>query len=217
LLIVRIYSAAALGLITVPALTYAQETPCTRPAPGSVVTQPEELRSHDGALKLDLTYRNVKTADGREEYCYQSNDGSQAPTLRLQPGDLLILRLKNELTTPLRTDSRASHHVDGMPISQPCVSAQMTPLSTNFHFHGLTVPALCHEDDVLKTVVQPGDAPFAYRFRIPPDEPPGLYWYHPHAHGFTNPQVLGERPVRSLSTESSVPTKSWRDCTSSSS
>ena len=30
-----------------------------------------------------------------------------------------------------------------------------------------------------------------YRFRIPPDEPPGLYWYHPHVHGFTNPQVLG--------------------------
>jgi FtsP/CotA-like multicopper oxidase with cupredoxin domain len=71
----------------------------------------------------------------------------------------------------------------------------MTPLSANLHFHGLTVPALCHEDDVLKTVVQPGDAPFAYRFRIPPDEPPGLYWY-PHALGFTNPQVLGERPAQ---------------------
>src|SRR6202034_950630 len=25
----------------------------------------------------------------------------------------------------------------------------------------------------------------------PSDEPPGLYWYHPHVHGFTNPQVLG--------------------------
>jgi FtsP/CotA-like multicopper oxidase with cupredoxin domain len=191
LLIVRIYFAAALGLIAVPALTSAQETPCKRPAPGSVVTQPEELRSHDGVLKLDLTYRNVKTGDGLEEYCYQSNDGSQSPTLRLQPGDLLILRLKNELTTPLRTDSSASHHVAGMPISEACANAQMTPLSTNLHFHGLTVPALCHEDDVLKTAVQPGDAPFVYSFRIPPDEPPGLYWYHPHVHGFTNPQVLG--------------------------
>jgi FtsP/CotA-like multicopper oxidase with cupredoxin domain len=191
LLMVRIYSAAALGLVAVPVLTSAQQTPCTRLAPGSVVTQPEELRSHDGVLKLDLTYRNFKAADGQEEYCYQSNDGSQSPTLRLQPGDLLILGLKNELTTPLRTDSRASHPVAGMPISEPCASAQMTPLSTNLHFHGLTVPALCHADDVLKTVVQPGDAPFSYRFRIPPDEPPGLYWYHPHVHGFTNPQVLG--------------------------
>jgi FtsP/CotA-like multicopper oxidase with cupredoxin domain len=155
------------------------------------VTQPKELRSHNGVLKLDLTYRNVKTTDGQEEYCYQSNDGSQAPTLHLQPGDLLILRLKNKLATPLRTDSRASHHVAGMPISEPCASAEMTSLSTNLHFHGLTVPAVCHEDDVLKTAVQPGDAPFAYRFRIPSDEPPGLYWYHPHVHGFTNPQVLG--------------------------
>ena len=67
MLVLQIYSAAALGLIAVPALTSAQEKPCTRPAPGSVVTQPEELRSHDGVLKLDLTYRNVKTADGREE------------------------------------------------------------------------------------------------------------------------------------------------------
>src|ERR1700742_1717931 len=173
LLIVRIYSAAALGLIAVPALTSAQETPCTRPAPGSVVTQPEELRSHDGMLTLELTYRNFKIADGQEEYCYQSNDGSQAPTLRLQPGDLLVLQLKNNLTTPLEMNSRTSRHVDGMPISDPCASTQMTPLSTNLHFHGLTVPALCHEDDVLKTAVQPGGAPFSYRFRIPTDEPPG--------------------------------------------
>ena len=34
-------------------------------------------------------------------------------------------------------------------------------------------------------------APFEYRFRIPADEAPGLYWYHPHVHGFTSPQVLG--------------------------
>jgi FtsP/CotA-like multicopper oxidase with cupredoxin domain len=27
--------------------------------------------------------------------------------------------------------------------------------------------------------------------RIPPDEPPGLYWYHPHIHGLTKAQVLG--------------------------
>ena len=67
----------------------------------------------------------------------------------------------------------------------------MTPDSTNLHFHGLTVPAICHEDDVLKTAIQPGDPPFEYRFQIPADEPPGLYWYHPHIHGFTKAQVLG--------------------------
>jgi FtsP/CotA-like multicopper oxidase with cupredoxin domain len=44
---------------------------------------------------------------------------------------------------------------------------------------------------VLKTLVEPGDAAFEYRFRIPDDEPPGLYWYHPHVHGFSKQQLLG--------------------------
>ncbi len=67
----------------------------------------------------------------------------------------------------------------------------MSITSTNLHFHGLTVPALCHQDDVLKTSIAAGAAPFEYRFRIPAHEPPGLYWYHPHIHGFTTAQVLG--------------------------
>jgi FtsP/CotA-like multicopper oxidase with cupredoxin domain len=67
----------------------------------------------------------------------------------------------------------------------------MTATSTNLHFHGLTIPAVCHQDDVVKTSVSPRDPPFEYRFRIPPDEPPGLYWYHPHIHGFSKVQVLG--------------------------
>ena len=52
------------------------------------------------------------------------------------------------------------------------------------------MPPVCHQDDVLKTSIQPSDPPFEYRFRIPTNEPPGLYWYHPHIHGFTR-QVLG--------------------------
>jgi FtsP/CotA-like multicopper oxidase with cupredoxin domain len=75
--------------------------------------------------------------------------------------------------------------------NNPCSSGIMSPVSTNLHFHGLTIPPTCHQDDVLKTSVQPGDAPFDYRFRIPVDEPPGLYWYHPHIHGFSKGQVLG--------------------------
>ncbi len=63
--------------------------------------------------------------------------------------------------------------------------------ATNLHFHGLTIPAQCHQDEVLKTSIRAGDPPFEYRFRIPADEPPGLYWYHPHIHGFSTPQVLG--------------------------
>jgi len=67
----------------------------------------------------------------------------------------------------------------------------MTASSTNLHFHGLMIPPVCHQDDVLHTVVGPSSAPFQYRFQIPNDQPPGLYWYHPHIHGFTKDQVLG--------------------------
>ena len=67
----------------------------------------------------------------------------------------------------------------------------MTATSTNLHFHGLTIPAVCHQDEVLNTSIQPDDKPFQYRFRIPDNEPPGLYWYHPHIHGFSKVQVLG--------------------------
>ena len=165
---------------------------CPRPPAGSTVQEPADLHSQSGILKVDLRYRSFVDANGHARYCYISNDGSQAPNLRANPGDLLILSLQNEIAVP----PHAMHH--SMPMTAPdkavsgwCAGAEMTPLSTNLHFHGLTVPPVCHQDDVLKTVIQPGDQPFEYRFQIPPEEPPGLYWYHPHIHGFTSPQVLG--------------------------
>jgi len=67
----------------------------------------------------------------------------------------------------------------------------MTSSSTNLHFHGLSVPAVCHQDETLKTLIQPGDPAFEYRIEIPKTQPPGLYWYHPHVHGHTEEQILG--------------------------
>jgi FtsP/CotA-like multicopper oxidase with cupredoxin domain len=67
----------------------------------------------------------------------------------------------------------------------------MNLASTNLHFHGLSVPPVCHQDETLTTVVRPGDPPFEYRIQIPKTQAPGLYWYHPHIHGFTEEQLLG--------------------------
>jgi FtsP/CotA-like multicopper oxidase with cupredoxin domain len=67
----------------------------------------------------------------------------------------------------------------------------MTSSSTNLHFHGLAVPPVCHQDETIKTVIQPGDPPFEYRIQIPKNQPPGLYWYHPHVHGYSEEQLLG--------------------------
>ena len=171
--------------------------PCTRPAIGSEVPEPEDLRSRDGVLKLRLTVRNHRERDGSTRYCYLLGDDAQAPTLRLKPGDTLVLTLDNQLSdlavarSHLQVPMHDHRHDKVSGREDPCRSAAMSLISTNLHFHGLTVPPVCHQDDVLKTSIQPGDAPFEYRFRIPPDEPPGLYWYHPHIHGFSTKQVLG--------------------------
>ena len=160
---------------------------CTRPPPGSLIENPPDLRSEHGTLKVDLIVHNEKQADGSMRYCYVVGEGAQSPTLRLHPGELLVLHLQNDLDS---SESPVAAHGGGKS-ADPCASGAMSPTATNLHFHGMTMPATCHQDEVLKTSIQPGDAPFEYRFRIPANEPPGLYWYHPHIHGFSKTQVLG--------------------------
>src|SRR5580692_12531978 len=75
--------------------------------PGSTVPQPEDLRSKDGELRVDLTIRNYAAADGSFRYCYSTKDGKAAPNLRLKPGDLLILNLTNRLK---ETSATPKHH-----------------------------------------------------------------------------------------------------------
>ena len=176
---------------------------CRRPAPGAAVAQPEDLRSQNGILKVTLSYRDFVEADGEIGYCYLYKDGSEAPTLRLKPGDWLILTLKNDLSDlPAPGGSNSAPKSGAATKDMPAMTmdmshaacgggAPMSATSTNLHFHGITVPALCHQDDVLHTAIDRAAAPFEYRFQIPADEPPGLYWYHPHIHGFTKVQVLG--------------------------
>jgi FtsP/CotA-like multicopper oxidase with cupredoxin domain len=175
-------------------LRAATQDPCPRPAAGSSVEEPADLRSKNGVLELTLTARNSRQANGSSRYCYTDAEGRESPNIRVSPGDEVILHLKNALTDLDPADPAAAHvhhHDDSAESGQSCTSGIMSPVSTNLHFHGLTIPPTCHQDDVLKTSVQPGDAPFDYRFRIPEDEPPGLYWYHPHIHGFSKQQVLG--------------------------
>jgi FtsP/CotA-like multicopper oxidase with cupredoxin domain len=175
-----------------------QPSICPRPPTGSMVEEPEDLRSENGVLRVDLTIRNEIEKDGSTRYCYLLDDGAQSPTLRMKPGDLLILTLRNALTDVADSGKSApasTHVMSPHPRSETtpdaCASGVMSLISTNLHFHGLTIPPVCHQDEVLKTSIQPDDPPFEYRFRIPENEPPGLYWYHPHIHGFSSKQVLG--------------------------
>ena len=176
---------------TPTALPAQQAAPgaCPRPAAGSVVAEPPEVQSRNGVLEITLTARDVKEPDGRTRYCFTDDAGHESPTLRVAPGDLVVIHLKNAMTMSGDEAGTAPMSMRALP-GDTCTSGVMDAIATNLHFHGMTMPPACHQDDVLKTAVQPG-ATFDYRFRVPDDEPAGLYWYHPHIHGFTKPQVLG--------------------------
>jgi FtsP/CotA-like multicopper oxidase with cupredoxin domain len=168
---------------------------CVRGAEGAEVPEPEDLRTVAGVLKVDLAFRSSVDAKNEVRYCYVTPDGGISPTLRVSPGDTVILNLKNEAVGVSNAGASPKpeilhQHIESTTDAS-CTNGAMKSTSTNLHFHGLTVPAVCHQDDVLRTMIQPGDAPFEYRFRIPADQPPGLYWYHPHIHGATKAQVLG--------------------------
>jgi FtsP/CotA-like multicopper oxidase with cupredoxin domain len=161
---------------------------CFRGALGGTVPEPATLRSKDGELRVEIAFRSFVDSQEQTRYCYIDRGGNQSPTLRVRPGDRLTLTLHNE--TASSPEHKMAEHASPPP-AQDCAGGPMSATSTNLHFHGLVIPPVCHQDDTLKTLVQPAAAPFEYSFQIPADQPPGLYWYHPHVHGFTKAQVLG--------------------------
>lgn len=163
-----------------------------RPNPGTVVEDALNVYSQNGVLDAGLTMRHSVDTGGYNHYClnYKTAKGDvEAPTLRLNQGDQLLLDVKDRI----ESDGSDSMGMDmpGTPGKVCGDGGQMTLSSTNVHFHGLNVPPTCHQDDVLTTLIQPGTPAFKFNIQIPKNEPPGLYWYHPHVHGFTEFQVNG--------------------------
>jgi FtsP/CotA-like multicopper oxidase with cupredoxin domain len=144
-----------------------------------------------------LTLRNAPDQYGFMHYCYDYRDGGhliEAPTLRLKPGDQLLLNLTNSISSSTPASPGAMPEMEAEPGnagSGDCQGGPMLSSNTNLHFHGLNIPPVCHQDDVINTVIPSGAPPFQFKIQIPPNEPPGLYWYHPHPHGFTTTQVEG--------------------------
>jgi FtsP/CotA-like multicopper oxidase with cupredoxin domain len=66
----------------------------------------------------------------------------------------------------------------------------MTASSVNVHYHGTNTSPTCHQDEVIRTMINSGET-FSYNVGFPADEPPGLYWYHPHIHGIAEAAVQG--------------------------
>ena len=67
-----------------------------------------------------------------------------------------------------------------MALNAPnCGSPVMNNTSANVHFDGTNLPPTCHQDEVIKTVINAGQT-FQYDVLFPSNEPPGLYFYYPH-------------------------------------
>ena len=165
------------------------QTPCGRFPAGSTVSEPENLYSKNGVLEVEFTYQ-TRVLSGKAYYCFLNSDGAQSPTLHVNPGDVLKLKLTNEV--PPFPGKMA-----GMPEMEMskagaggCGALNMTSTSVNLHYHGTNTPPVCHQDEVIRTIINFGET-FQYEVHFPKDEPPGLYWYHPHIHGLANNTVQG--------------------------
>jgi FtsP/CotA-like multicopper oxidase with cupredoxin domain len=104
----------------------------------------------------------------------------------VRPGDHLIVNVKNNLPTP----APASAMQMSTNASTVCGAATMDASSVNIHYHGTNVSPTCHQDEVIHTLINSGEI-FTYNIAFPTDEPPGLYWYHPHVHGIAETAVQG--------------------------
>jgi FtsP/CotA-like multicopper oxidase with cupredoxin domain len=149
--------------------------------PASVVQNPVALFSSDGVLNVRFSYQHRIDSSGRELFCFMTPDGLQNPTLHVNPGDHLIITVTNN--TPVGTG--------GMTVNPPnCGDTTMNSSSVNIHYHGTNTSPKCRQDEVIKTLVNSGDT-FQYNVSFPLNEPPGLYWYHPHVHGSAEHALQG--------------------------
>ena len=75
------------------------EQACPRPAASSTLENPPELRSQNGVLEVSFhfKYQATTVGQGPPRYCYITDTGMESPTLRVHPGDRLIIHFHNDL------------------------------------------------------------------------------------------------------------------------
>jgi FtsP/CotA-like multicopper oxidase with cupredoxin domain len=185
---------------------------CQRFTAGSVVHQPPALFSQNGILNVRFSYQTPPALDsfGRQQFCFMTPDGLENPTLHVNPGDTLNITVTNN-TPPVPTAAGVTVTTelinppncgDTTEIAQNELIASANPTnavvnivpptggSMNIHYHGTNTTPACHGDNVVKTLINPGST-FSYSIKFPANEPPGLYWYHPHVHGLAEAAVQG--------------------------
>ena len=138
--------------------------PAFNPPPSAAVEPlktPPEYRSSNGVLSVTLEARESPVMLGPVQIKGATYDGVYGGP---------VLRVKPGDTLKLRL----INHL---------------PQATNIHFHGMEVSPQGHGDNSMH-MVAPGDS-WDYEIAIPKDHPPGVYWFHTHAHSFAERQLMG--------------------------
>ena len=183
-ILVLVHASGAFAQTTNPPTPVAPvANPCPRFAAGSVIHQPPALYSQNGVLSVQFSYQTVTDSANRTLFCFMTPSGLENPTLHIKPGDHLIITVTNNTT------AGAFMMMIDPPNCGPGGN-QMTMSSLNIHYHGTNTSPTCGQDEVIKTLINYGQT-FQYNVAFPTNEPPGLYWYHPHIHGIAEPAVLG--------------------------
>ena len=131
------------------------------------------------------------------------------PVFRIAPGESLDLLIDNQMVPPTAANAKGSPGM--LRVSEPETRWQLFGVETqaradqirkrmammmhvpafytNVHYHGFGVTPLNNSDNVFITILP--KTKFQYHVPLPADHPPGLYWYHPHPHEISEPQLLG--------------------------
>lgn len=173
--------------------------------------QPKEISSNNGLLevthileKTDHVLGNGASDDESEKmfiFGPTYNGSIPGPTLRVKPGDNLVVHTVNnlppngdnflellgidlEFCTPLEIQKIADGDIATL------VAKTTTDFDFNFphelnsynlHTHGLHVSPAHKADEILR-IIKPGSN-YTNIINIPEDHAPGVFFYHPHNHG----------------------------------
>ena len=136
---------------------------------GRDIPQPEVLASSGGVLQVTLRQAPSTIVVAGKTFTSNVFNGQYvAPVLKLSRGDRMELTLQNRI-------GAADNQIDA-------------PLESNLHYHGMSVTPIAPGDDVFLHVAAGAD--YLYQWTVPALHPQGTHWYHPHAHGLVETEIL---------------------------
>lgn len=153
------------------------------------------LSAHQGTVNLDTVSEPVTNfmTFGFDLIKGTSSDGSTkgdnlypGPTLRVDPGEKLIVHYDNDLQNlDIKDffDPAMTPKGGDVPVYPPALKE--APL--NLHTHGLHISPSGNADNVLLSI--PAGMGNTYSYDVPTNMPNGLCWYHSHRHTMTTQQT----------------------------